>query len=754
MEPISAWTATAQDNLESGSLLMEKEIKEYKIKIIVAEFCLWFVAHWPEGGRVAFRAAYAANDHITVNDIKESGEKTVFLLSGTTGEIEVTLNFPDTEKPILRYTTVIRPAFNQLIPYWPRDIMPLFKNGGRTQNTQGKIHATQVGTRSGNLFFSIEKPETGSVFYFQNLTALNGFCETTETSAGDLVGGVWPELGFKLPVTSVEKPLKKGESYTISDAFVLLSTEIPKDNYEMSQQFINHLADIYLLLPKPDTQYHDWPRILHNGLKDLANHKGCWQFAEGHSYLNAYVSDYKTPPESMVQLAVLLPLMDYDSWSGEDHHPVITTLQEGLENFYDKQLETIVRWLPGQEKNLDWSEEQKQPGVMDSWYLHHPLLNLSRLAMDGDATAKKLLLNSIDYVIKVAHHFDYDWPVFYKMATLEVLKKETQEGMGGEKDVAGAYAHLMIQVWQITGEQRYFDEAVTAGKKLDGLAFDIFYQANNTAFSAGALLRLYKETKDKTFLNLSYLCIASILKNVQLWECDYGNAKHYPTFFAVYPLKDAPYTAAYEEQEVFAGIHTFLKEADGLEEILPTVKLMLAECIKYLINRVSYYYPPKLPNEVLAEKGDVKTGEIDPSLWIALEDLQDGWNRSGQVGQEVYGAGIAFGVVPRQYYKISEAGFMIYTEYPATEFSVKDTNISFYSRGDERLSFKMAILPLEGRAIPRVTLQAGKAGEDAEMQALNPEKGSNKQYMEFVIHGNSTIKILWKDDEATGDDDE
>ena len=81
---------------------------------------------------------------------------------------------------------------------------------------------------------------------------------------------------------------------------------------------------------------------------------------------------------------------------------------------------------------------------MDSWYLHHPLLNLSRLALDGDKLAKKLLLDSIDYVIKVAHHFNYEWPVFYKMATLEVLKAETAEGQGGEKDVPGAYAHLLV----------------------------------------------------------------------------------------------------------------------------------------------------------------------------------------------------------------------------------------------------------------------------------------------------------------------
>ncbi|MDV6167137.1 hypothetical protein R1T16_01790 [Flavobacterium sp. DG1-102-2] len=741
MKPVSAWTAAAQIKLESGTLILEKEISEYTIKIIFDDYDLWFVVQWNNnGGRVAFRAAQAAGSELTLKELKEHNDEIIFLLQSAAMQISVVLSFPTAEKTIFRYTTTITPAFDTILPYWPRDIMPLFKAGGKTQNTAGTVHASQMGNRSGLLYFSLEKPKTGSVFYFQNLTALNKFFQDTQTSGADLVGGLWPELGLKLPSTE-DKPLKKGEDYIISDAFVLLSDSIVGDNYDMAQRFIEYLAAIYLLLPKPQTLYQDWPEIVDKGLKDLFSHQGCWKFADGRSYLNAYVSDYKTPPESMVQLAVLLPLMDFDRWSGESHKDIIETIHNGLENFYDKELGTVVRWLPALEKNLDWSEEQKQPEVMDSWYLHHPLLNLSRLALNGDALAKKLVLDSIDYVIKVAHHFKYEWPVFYKMATLEVLKEETAEGQGGEKDVPGAYSHLMIQVWQLTGEEKYFKEAIKAARKMDGLGFDIFYQANNTAFSAGALLRLYKETGDKLYLNLSYMLIAAVLKNVQLWECDYGNARHYPTFFAIYPLKDAPYTAAYEEQEVFAAMHSFLREADGVQELLPGVRLLLAECVKYVINRVSYYYPPRLPKEVIAEQKDVKTGEIDPNLWIALEDLQDGWQRSGQVGQEVYGAGIAFGIVPRQYFKIEKAGLMIFTEYPATDFKVGRSAVTFFTRGDQRLSFRMVVVPLaKGNDLPAIAVTAAKQDLNNEIKPVK----SQKQFSEYTLLGNSTIKVSWK----------
>ena len=52
-------------------------------------------------------------------------------------------------------------------------------------------------------------------------------------------------------------------------------------------------------------------------------------------------------------------------------------------------------------------------------------------------------------------------------------------------------------------------------------------------------------------------------------------------------------------------------------------------------------------------------------VWIALEDIQDGWNKSGQVGQEVYGAGNAFGILARHYIKVPGRDFMIFTDYPA-----------------------------------------------------------------------------------------
>jgi len=373
------------------------------------------------------------------------------------------------------------------------------------------------------------------------------------------------------------------------------------------------------------------------------------------------------------------------------------------------------------------------PGVMDSWYLHHPLLNLSRLALKGDKEAKQLFLGSIDFAIKVARHFDYKWPVFYKMETLEVIKAETSEGKGGEKDVAGIYVHVMLQAWELTKERKYVTEAERAAKTLQGYGFEIFYQANNTAFSAGALLRLYKITKDDLYLNLSYMCIAAILKNTQLWDCNYGYGKNFPKFFALFPLNDAPYTAVYEEQEVFCAMHDYLKIAEDVA-ILPAVKLLIAEYIRYLVERAVYYYPTMLPKEMLEEKP--KTGEVDPNLWIALEDLQDGWLKSGTVGQEVYGAGNAFGILPRHYLQVPKEEFMIYVDYPTSNFIPQTgKHITFKILGDERLNCRMMIVKTGTKKLPEFMVANGTS----EIKGKRAKEGN----IEYLSSGNEEISIKW-----------
>ena len=730
IQPVTPWTATAQADIQNSETVFETVFKNYTLRVHNAGDSIWLAVKWPHSGEIAFRLAFGMNsnfDRVSVTDVAG-----IILITASTrlGDYRINLSFLESTDTVLRYTTTLQIAFPILIPFWPRDIVPLTKEG-KTENTAGIVHTHQVGTRSGQLFFSMTKPQNGSVFYFQNLTAMSPYCEVTETSLAETVGGQWPEIGFQFPVNA-EKPLPANTEYVISDAFVILTEDIPASDCEVVSQFLNHLAAVYLLIPKPESKYRDWPAIAEDVLHDVHQNKGCWTQTKGVPYLNAYVSDYSTPAEIMVQLAVLLPLREYLEWA-QKAHPLYDDLNKSLGEFFDPQVKSIVRWHPSLEDDLDKSEEQKKEMVMDSWYLHHPLLNLSRLALKGDKVAEKLFLDSIEYAIKVAHNFNYDWPVFYKMTTLEVLKAETAPGKGGEKDVPGSYAHIMIMAWKLTGEKRFLTEAKKAVKSLDGLGLDIFYQANNTAFAAGALLELYKETNEPRYLDLSYCCLAGIFKNVQIWDCNYGHSKGFPNFFSVFPLNDARYTAAYEELEVYAALHHYLLLADGID-ILPALKILIPEFIKYTVGRLAMYYPPLLPQEMISE--EVKTGEIKKDLWVPLEDINEGWEPSGAVGQEVYGAGLPFGIIPRQYFKLYDLGGMAFIDYPITKLRIGKKSATFHIIGNCSLNARLKLIGIPRNRASKITVESK---EKSTYHKINPIKASN----EYKLPCGTSVRLEW-----------
>lgn len=211
------------------------------------------------------------------------------------------VSFPAQEKPLIHYQTIIEPHKPLVIPFWPRD-MVITGPDGQSQEIAGSVLASQVGTRSGLQYIALDRPRSGALLYFQNLTSLNDYARLTETSLGNRISGSWPELGFALPTTLKNKPLPAHQEVVLSDAYIAFNPENPKDKLAQARQFLELLADIYLVLPKPQTRYYPWPEMVGKRLHDLEFSHGCWSHGAGQDYLNAYVADYQTPPELMVSL--------------------------------------------------------------------------------------------------------------------------------------------------------------------------------------------------------------------------------------------------------------------------------------------------------------------------------------------------------------------------------------------------------------------------------------------------------------------
>jgi hypothetical protein len=158
-----------------------------------------------------------------------------------------------------------------------------------------------------------------------------------------------------------------------------------------------------------------------------------------------------------------------------------------------------------------------------------------------------------------------------------------------------------------------------------------------------------------------------------------------------------------------------------------------------MLYKASFYYPPNLPVEAMTEKP--KTGENDPKLWIPLEDIYDGWEQAGQVGQEVYGAGLPFGVVPRHYWRVPDEKFMIYLDYPIKNFStVHEGQAMFRVIGDQRLSCRMRIIPEGKTALPEVKVVTEQAETTETLQGRETEEG----HLEFTVSGDTVVIVQWE----------
>jgi len=724
-------TSLLIDQLRNHRYHVHHDVKmnNFSIRILAMLQHLVLTINMPNGQMILLLLNHLTKDEMRGLSIKERADGLIISYKSSFGLTEISLEYPD-KQGLFHYHIDLTPCHPMFLSDLEQEGVVL-KND-LTLTEPGNIFLEQIQLRSGICFFDFGQAVAGSLFYFQNFSTLHTYAEDSQVSFSDCVKINWPHFGLTLP-TAQENPLEKGKKYKIRDTYLLYGSKKPKNTHEIATEFLHMLTQIYSVIPKPACTFNNLLEIKEKCLQDLFHYKGCWQQVKSDAFLNAYLNDYDNPAESMVQLAVLWPLMQHNQ---QVENPlikhIITTLQAGITQFFDPSLKTMVRWIPEDTPKLDQSEEQKKARVMDSWYLHHPLLHVAFILLSGQGNLQleQQFISSIKYCIRVARHFKYQWPIFYDLDTLAILKKEAAPGEGGEKDVAGLYAFLLLKAYQITNAPKYLKEAERAVRTLKKHQFNILYQANNTAYTAEALLELWCISGRNTYLKLFEVSIANLLKNTAIWNMNYGHAKSYNTFFMLFPLKDAPYAALFEEQECAMSFNRILEIMQ--QKTLPVttgIALLLSELVKYIVNRLPYYYPPNLPQDILSDK--VKTGYLDPKAWIPLEDLGDGWNAPGSVGQEVYGAGGIFNVVSRHCLYLDEPDAYVQISYPISNIRRDKGKVSFEVMGTQQGTSLLTLVT--DKTLNYTLLIDGKK-----------EKVLHKSHPSLEITGGQKLTIKWK----------
>ena len=732
---LSPWCVEAERDISTSvdAPLLKETLGTFGIRVQLTEHSLWVLVQQPGKSGIALRCAYDPSGLLEAETVPNESGLTVEM-RGSLGTFRSHIRLERSPRSLIHLTTELLVTDELQIPYWPRDLFGIAPDGS-VAGSKGTIHASQRGLRSGVVFAT--SAEDFSFLYVQDFSALSEYLEKTHTTPADSVGGSWPEMGFALP-HSQEHPIPGAQEVTISEVYLLLSEKVPSNEIGIARTYLELMADGLRVIPTPQTEYRDWPGRAAQTLRDLTHSPVCAAERRGVRYLLPYVGDNGKPPESMVQLAVLRPLRAYERWAGR-RFPLSQSLQDTLPTFYDGELGSMRRWLDG-EPFENKAEEGQSHRNMDSWYLYYVLLSLVELAEQDTAHARRLLRDSLPFAIRVAHRFDYRWPVMFDLETLDIVRQESEPGAGGELDVAGLYALVAVKAYQLFDDPALLEEARRAADSLEGLGFSTAYQTNTTAFGMQAALVLHLLTGERRYLDRALVCLANLIDNAWLWHARYGHSRHYLTSFGIFPLRDAPYLAAYEEGELLAVFGTCLEL--GGDKLPAFARLLLSEYVRFALHRAWEYYPESLPVDAVATH--VRNGHLSRSITIPLEDLQDGWEQSGTVGQEIYGAGMAMAFATRHYRHLAGTSLALYLEYPITnEQTLKRggrSTLTFELLGSRMGRSKVRIVPLDAATLPddiRVVVRRPKGW--APLQPTVTEEG----HLSFEVRGNDEIRINW-----------
>ena len=730
LEFLTPQLAGLGEELRNAKILWRGE----SIKVLSTPRTAWLIV---KPGTPACAAVQLIHEAHGLDEVKVQEKTPGISISarGSLGKYRLRLMIEESEPLALRITRHLKPAAPVKLDGQFREICIVDRHLDPFK--EGLLFTTQTGPTAGQAYVA-----AGGVafFYFQNLGAQARYSSLTGASLISSVGIDWPMVGLKLP--SGETPLPKNEEVLVSDFFLRITTGADEGEATRAAEFIDGLALAYRKVAPPPGPWFDWAAMSEKTLKSLVRSRECMRTVKGHAYLNAYVGSDDKPPESMVQGAVAVPLAEYECWL-QKPHPLGRKLAGNLKPFFMTDLGTMARWLPGEKFLKDQPGDEEHQEKMDSWYLLHTLMNLGRLAELGGEAERKLFFDSLPYVIRVARHFDYDWPVFYHRRTLRVFRRETEDGAGGEQDSAGLYAHVMVQAWRLTKNLLYLQEAEAAASRLKGLGFGVLYQTNNTTFTAVALAWLWKETGNALYKDLSLVCMGSILSHLWMWE-PARPGHSWRTFMGLPPLHDAPYIAAYEEAEVFAAFRAYLETLG--EEAPPSLVELLTGFGKHLLGRARYYLPAELPPESVCR--EPKEGKIDPKLPIPVEDLYPGLDQAGQVGQEVYGSALALILTTRSYHRWKKVPFMVWCETPlsSVEFEIdpktRGGTLKFCVLGSPLHRYSIRIIPSRHvKKRPRLTVHREEQGK---RRAKVKPKQTAENHLGLDASGIATVTIGWK----------
>jgi hypothetical protein len=310
----------------------------------------------------------------------------------------------------------------------------------------------------------------------------------------------------------------------------------------------------------------------------------------------------------------------------------------------------------------------------DSWYpfenslIKYPMIS----SLTGSGKTREYFFDAFATAEKLAHQYDYLFPIYYDVATLRA------QGAGTNYAVGGLYAWAALIANRLTGDAKYRDEAQRAIRVLCTVPSDrLFHEPQELAYGALAAAELGMRPQAE------YLLFEQL--RMFYWYSDSSQANH--------DIRGMAQAAA-------SILYPAFKE--NVEAMLPWTGVMkrglVFEALLRFMDqqrRNNFYFFEKCSEH----RSDVSMGFIP---FENLGTLELG-GQTGNVGKEIYGAGEclwmylmfeALGLVSDR--ELMLVNLDLLDVFDAKEFAARQLNFILYNPTSEERRTTISIPPAKG----------------------------------------------------------
>jgi hypothetical protein len=433
-----------------------------------------------------------------------------------------------------------------------------------------------------------------------------------------------------------------------------------------------------------------WKEFASGTVEDLQAKASVQIEANGHTGLRAYVkstSQLWTDVPGNFELMTVADVL-WPSFLFLRLHP-----SAAFENECNALLADLPAFYHPETHSISNDFSPKKDERADSWYpfenslIKYPMIG--RLTGSKEVTDK--FLDAFQTARKLAQQYNYLFPIYYQVATLQA------EGAGTNYAVGGLYAWAAILANKLTGEAQYLDEARRAIHVLYTVPPDrLFHEPQELAYGAlaAAELGMVEEAK--------YLLYEQL--RMFYWYSDPSQKTH--------DIRGMVQAAA-------SILYPAFKE--NVEAILPWTGVMKRGIVFEGLLR---FMDQQRRNNFYFFEDCTTNRKRGPSAFIPFENLGtlELAGMTGNVGKEIYGAGEsiwmylmfeALGQSTDRELMLVNLNLLDVTQ--AKEFPPRKLDFILYNPTPASRSAKIAIPPANGRAV-RLTSDGKPVSEILEIQ--------------------------------------